>query len=122
MDTTAHRLPHRFARNLVTEQQAAQRRARTDNRITALFLAIILAMVVGYWAGQRPDTAATCDPSHNGCRFTDSGATWQTHNGVTWPVCADEDAAGPCLWDAHRDGNGTGHSFTVTNGIVTYWS
>lgn len=37
------------------------------------------------------------------------------------PVCAEEDSAGPCAWDAWSVGNGVGRSFTVSaDGIVTY--
>lgn len=40
---------------------------------------------------------------------------------VQLPACATEDAAGPCVWDAARQGNGQGRSFTVdANGAVTY--
>ena len=35
--------------------------------------------------------------------------------------CADEDAPGPCYWDAARRGNGQGTSFIVNNDqTVTY--
>ena len=62
-----------------------------------------------------------CDPSEDGCRFVDDGQTWQTVDGIAWPVCPTEDATGPCVWDAHRDGNGTGTSFTVDDdGTLTY--
>lgn len=37
------------------------------------------------------------------------------------PPCPTEDSAGPCYWDAERQGNGTGQSFTVNpDGSVTY--
>ena len=37
------------------------------------------------------------------------------HDGAVIPsrVCASEDAAGPCLWDASTQGNGVGRSFWV---------
>lgn len=37
----------------------------------------------------------------------------------TIPVCATEDSDN-CYWDATSMGNGTGRSFTVVNGIVTF--
>jgi len=36
------------------------------------------------------------------------------------PACPTEDSDN-CYWDAELMGDGTGRSFTVTNGEVTYW-
>jgi hypothetical protein len=33
--------------------------------------------------------------------------------GASLPACATEDSAGPCRWDASRQGNGQGRSFWV---------
>jgi hypothetical protein len=38
-----------------------------------------------------------------------------------YPPCATEDSAGPCMWDADRQGNDEGRSFIVErDGTVTY--
>jgi hypothetical protein len=81
------------------------------------------AVVIGLALGASVALVATsngCDPSADGCRFEDDGVTWQTVGAVTWPVCQWEDSPGPCMWDARRDGNGTGRSFTVDRDRVTY--
>lgn len=37
------------------------------------------------------------------------------------PPCPTEDAPGPCVWDAHTQGNGQGDSFMVLrDGSVVY--
>lgn len=36
------------------------------------------------------------------------------------PACESEDAAGPCVWDATKEGNGVGRSFAVVDGEITY--
>ncbi|AVR56880.1 hypothetical protein PBI_TRISCUIT_5 [Microbacterium phage Triscuit] len=36
------------------------------------------------------------------------------------PPCATEDSDN-CYWDASRQGNGEGRSFSIEDGVVTYW-
>lgn len=40
--------------------------------------------------------------------------------GLTLPACVTEDDPGPCFWDASIRGNGSGTSFIVVDGTVTY--
>jgi len=74
---------------------SARTRARTDIRRTSVLALTIGALVAGYLTGQ-----ASAAPG--------------------LPSCQSEDAPGPCYWDATRDGNGTGRSFVVVDGQVTY--
>lgn len=90
-------------------------RRRVDLASAVVIVAASLA------SGALAASALTaCDPSQDGCRFVDDGRTWQTVGEVSWPVCPTEYATGPCVWDASRDGNGEGRSFTVDRGSVTY--
>lgn len=53
-----------------------------------------------------------------GCTTTHTTATDWTRG---YQPCATEDSTGPCYWDATRQGNGKGRSFTVTaDGKVHY--
>lgn len=92
--------------------------ARTDMRRALVLCVAVGAFMAGVMTARA--TTATCDPSQDGCRFDADGTTYQTVQGVSWPVCAHEGDDGPCVWDASRDGNGHGRSFVVADGTVTY--
>lgn len=98
------------------ERMTGHRWSRPVNLASAVIIG--LASLAG--GALAAHALTTCDPSQDGCRFVDDGTTWQTVGDVTWPVCPDEDAAGPCVWDARRDGNHEGRSFVVDQGVVTY--
>lgn len=99
------------------EDRIVRDRARTDIRRALVLVVAVGSFLAGLTVGNAD---RTCDPSQDGCRFADGAQVWQTVGTVTWPVCQDEGSAGPCVWDASRDGNGAGRSFTVDRGTVTY--
>lgn len=92
----------------------------TRRQVTGLVSAVVIgAGLVGSLV--LAHVTGPCDPSQDGCRFDTDGVTYQTYQGVSWPVCEFDEGDGPaCLWDGSRDGDGRGGSFTRDgNGNVT---